>query len=146
MLEKERVYEIVSTLSNKKEREAVIRVMGILYAVYESGDTLATTDSRQIKKLLRLYRKDRGEVGEVIPTLSRWIDWLVTRSGLTVLKSTRLYLCGISQIIDQIGTVNLNSTHVISGKDVMSVRFYLNHADEIISKFLTSMGVNKGGI
>lgn len=144
MLDKERVYEIVSTLSNKKEREAVIRVMGILYAVYESGDTLATTDSRQIKKLLRLYRKDRGEVevGEVIPTLSRWIDWLITRSGLPAINSIQRYLSGISQIIDQIGTVNLSSTQYISGKDVMSVRLSLNHADEIISKFLTSMGVD----
>ncbi len=143
MLDKVRVYEIInSSITNKKEREALIRVMDELYATYESGETLKTTGSRRIRKLLRIYRFDRGLDYEGIPSLNEWMDWLLARSGLPVLRGVRQHLASLSQIISRIGVVRLDSNHLISGRDVMSARIYLTNAIEIISEFLNSMDLD----
>lgn len=143
MLDKERVYEIINTgITNKKEREAIIRVKDELYATFENGETLKTTGNRRIRKLLRIYRIDRGLDHQDMPSLNEWVDWLLAHSGLSVLRGVRQHLASLTQIINRIGVVRLDSNHLISGRDVMSARIYLNNANEIITEFLNSMDMD----
>lgn len=135
MLDKKRTYEILNTISNKKGREAVLRVYGELYAVYESGETLMTTDNRAIRKLIKAYRGEKGLPDDYIPALSEWVEWLVDRSGIPTLKRISRELFMISATLDQIGLVTMDGLYPLAGIKILSIRVWLNNIFTELAKY-----------